>query len=354
MDEFNVKLTINEEIVINFTKQLYTLLRAGIPLYKAIQIIQLQANSATFKKVLDTVKESLAEGKPLSEALSVFPKIFSSFYISMTHSGERHGQLDETLARIYEYQEKIRENRQKLINSLTYPLLLLTVGSLVLILMIIFVLPKFIDIFTQANLPLPLPTKILFHITNFLQYKYPWLLFIGSGLVGGYFIINKYPDSKYIVDKYKLGLPLLGNVLLNVYIARFSRTFGILHQSGIQLLEALELSKPSLTNKVLEYEIDKLIKSIQNGQGLAQPLSESKIFPPMMVQLVAVGEETGTLDKLLLDIADYFELETDLRTKKMLALIEPCALLIIAVLVAFIASAIMLPLFKMTGMLHVS
>jgi type II secretory pathway component PulF len=354
MDDLNSRLTLNEEIVINFTKQLYTLLRAGIPLYKAIQIIQLQTNSFSFKKVLNTLKENLAEGKPLSEALSSFPKIFSSFYISMTRSGERHGQLDETLARIYEYQEKLRENRQKLINSLTYPLLLLTIGSIVLLLMIIFVLPKFIDIFTQANLPLPLPTKILFQITTFLQHRYPWLLFICGGFVAGYFIVEKYPDSKYIIDKYKLGLPLLGNVLLNLYIARFSRTFGILHQSGIQLLEALELSKPSLTNKVLEYEIDKLIKNIQNGQGLAQPLSESKIFPPMMVQMVAVGEETGALDKMLLDIADYFELETDLRTKKILSLIEPCALLGIAILVAFIASAIMLPLFKMTGMLHVS
>lgn len=354
MTENTTTLTLPAELVIIFTKQLSTLLKAGIPLYKSIQIIKLQTNSAGLKKVLDTTLENLAEGKPLSEALSSFPKIFSLFYISMTRSGERHGQLDETLAQIYTYLEKVREHKQKLINSLTYPLLLLVIGSLVLLLMIIFVLPKFIDIFTQANIPLPLPTKIIFKITTLIQTKYPWLLLILGGLGCTYVVINKHPDSRYVLDKYKLNSPLLGNILLNVYIARFSRTFGILHKSGIQLLEALELSKPSLTNKVLEVEIDKLIRSIQNGQGLAQPLNESKIFPPMMVQLVAVGEETGALDKLLLDIADYFELDTDLKIKKILALVEPCALLIIAIMVAFIASAIMLPLFKMTGMLHVS
>ncbi len=338
-----------EETVLNFTRQLQALLAAGLPLYKSIQIIHSQAVSQPVKNVLAIVNEQLAEGKELASALELFPKSFSPFYINMIKVGERHGKLDQTLGRIYTYLEINRENKQKIINSLTYPIILIICGIAVLLLMIVFVLPRFIEIFAQSNIALPLPTRILLGTNNFIQNNYPWILTALGGISIFYYFLNKHAEAKYYFDRYKLQTPVLGHLLLTIATARFCRTLGVLYQGGVQLLECLELSKPTLGNKVLEAEINNTAVSVRNGKGISQPLAESKYFPLMMTQMIAVGEQTGALDKLLLDIASYYELEIDFKIKKLLSLIEPLALIFISILVAFIASAIMLPLFRMAG-----
>ncbi len=345
-------LVLTEATVINFTRQLQALLSSGIPLYKALQIIDSQATNLKYKRVLKSIMADLAEGEALSDSLTKFPESFSPFYLNMISIGENNGELETALGRVKQYLDILRENKQKISNALTYPTILLTSSALVVLLLMLFVLPKFIDIFTSAEIQLPLPTKIIFNIHLFFKsFGLPFLLTIAA-LIGFYLIFRKRKWFIKTADSFKLRLPLFGEISKNIYIARFCRSFGTLHSSGVNLLNSLELSMPALHNFLLLKDLQTVIKSLRGGQGLAEPFTKAKNFPPLMAQMIAVGEESGELDKLLLDIAVYYEQEADAQIKKYLSLIEPFSLMIISSLVAFIAAAIMLPLFKMATALR--
>lgn len=340
---------LGNEKVITFTKELYFLLGSGMTLYRAIQIIHSQTIDPKLKAILHSFAENLSEGKSFKECVLQYPENFSGFYCNMVAVGESRGELEEAMKRIYLYLESVKELREKIINAITYPCILVVVGFFVLLAIVIFVLPKFAEIFSNASIVLPLPTRLLLGFHNLIITKYYYIIgFIGA-LLGLFYYSIKNSTARYYLDKMLLEFPVSGEVFLTLYIARFCRTFGTLYSSGVQLLPALELSKSSLTNRVLENEVDKMIISVHDGKGIGNPLANSKVFPKMASQMIVVGEETGALEKILMNLADYYDQETGYKIKRYMGLVEPLALIIISCFVMLISSAVMLPLFRMSS-----
>ncbi|MFC1517351.1 type II secretion system F family protein [Candidatus Margulisiibacteriota bacterium] len=343
---------VGPEVLIVFVRQLGTLIRSGIPLFKAMQIVIDQTEDVRFKKILTNIKADLAEGSSLAKAMANFPHIFSSFFINMVAVGENRGQLDEAFERILLFEEKTREIRNKVVSALTYPLLLLISGAGVLAALIIFVLPKFVQIFQQSNIELPILTRVLVKFSNVLQSHFGWIFGAILGMTIGTWIFFQTKEGQHSKDFLKFKLPIFGPVIHHAAISRFARTLGTLHHSGVPLIRALELSKDSVNNIIIAEALDKVIASVQDGKGISEPLGQIKIFPQIMVHMIGVGEESGSLDEMALKTADFYDQETDYKIKRQMALLEPLALVFIAIIVAFIAASILLPMFKMAGSLR--
>jgi type II secretory pathway component PulF len=340
------------EDLIVFIRQLGTLLRSGIPLMKAMQIVIEQTDEPRLKKILTTVKNDLAEGSSLAKAMGAYPHVFSSFITNLVDVGESRGQLDEAFERILSFEEKNREIRNKVVTALTYPILLLVSGTTVLIALIVFVLPKFVQIFQQSNIVLPLPTRLLVALSDFIQnYYLVLILAMFSGIIGLVFFLRT-PEGKRFKDLFKYKMPVFGPVIHHAALSRFARTLGMLHKSGVPLIRALELSRDALNNIIMADALNKVISNVRDGKGVAEPLGASGIFPQIMVHMIGVGEESGMLDDMALKAADFYDQETEYKIKRQMALLEPLALIFIAFIVTFIAASILLPMFKMAGSLR--
>lgn len=347
-----VSLRLSYESLFSLTKELSFLLRSGVPLYHALQIIQQQAKDRSLKLLLTDCIGEIAEGSSFSACLAKHPKIFSGFYRQMIVVGENQGELESSLKRIELALEKQKELREKITSALTYPAVLLSLGLLIALGMLLFVFPRFAEIFLNAGLNLPLPTRIIMTLYNFLARFYVHILLGGFGLSIFYaFLLKKNRTRLYLHSK-RLHYPLLGDLILAVSLAGFTRTLGTLCAAGVQLLDALALSKAVLSNYALRQEIEKITSSVRDGYGIAKPLSSSAFFPPLFNQMLAIGEESGALDKVLLSCAEYYEQETEFLFKRYLVLLEPLALLLIAGFVMLIAAAVMLPLFRMSSTLQ--
>jgi len=342
-------LTLSEENLISFTRELQVLIKAGVSLVRSLELIKLQSKDVKMKNILSSMISDLSEGKSLAGALERYEKIFSPFYISVISVGENRGKLDESLQRIYNYLNTIRELKQKLISAVTYPALLIVSGIGVLMAMIILVLPKFVDMFSRSGVDLPKPTQILVMINTLFTKHGLFLLFFVLFIAIILAAMNATKKGKYRLHYWQLKSPLIGEFLLIISVTKFSRTMGVLYESGVQLLQAIDLCKLAIQNLVMKEEVDKIKRSLMDGKGMSDPMMNSKIFPPMMAQMVAIGEETGSLDNMLQHVANYYEQETIYRIKRMITMLEPIALILIAVIVAFIAAAVLLPLFKMAG-----
>lgn len=343
---------IRPEILIVFTRQLGTLIKSGIPLFKSMQIVIDQTEDVRLKAILNSIKTDLAEGSSLAKAMAAFPHVFSNFYVNMVSVGESRGQLDEAFERILVFEEKTREIRNKVVSALTYPALLLVSGAGVLAALIIFVLPKFVEIFQQSNITLPLITRILVKFSNVLQSHFGWIFGGLLGIVIGTWIFFQTSEGQHSKDYMKFKIPIFGPVIHYAALSRFARTLGTLHHSGVPLIRALELSKDSVNNIIIAEALDRVIMSVRDGKGIAGPLSRSRIFPQILVHMIGVGEESGSLDEMALKTADFYDQETEYRIKRQMALLEPLALIFIAIIVAFIAASILLPMFKMAGSLR--
>ncbi len=350
VQDFFMRVPIDDLLV--FIRQLGTLIRAGIPLFKAIQIVIDQTDEPRLKRIVTSLKNDLSEGSSLAKAMTVFPQVFSPFMINMVDVGESRGQLDEAFERILVFEEKNREIRNKVVSALTYPILLLSVGSLVLVAMIVFVLPKFVQIFQQSNIELPLATRILVHVSNFVSNYYLFMLLgIVSIIFGAIFFIQT-QEGRRLKDLFKFKMPIFGTVIHHAALSRFARTLGILHKSGVPLIRSLELSRDALNNIVMAEAINTVIDSVRDGKGIAEPLSQSGVFPQIMAHMIGVGEESGTLDDMALKASDFYDQETEYKIKRQMTLLEPIALIFIALIVMFIAASILLPMFKMAGSLR--
>ena len=343
---------IVQDPILTITKQLYALLNAGVPLYRSVQILRQQAMDIGSQRMLDAVLHDLAEGMSFSSSLQKYPHHFSQFYINMIVVGEGRGELPSALQRIVIFFEKSREFRGKLINALTYPLILLCVGLGVSLTMLFGVLPRFVAIFSAAQVTLPLPTRILLGIQS-VCLAYGWYILIGITLaIFGAIALWVNPRGRRSYDRFLLALPIAGHIATVIYVVRFCRTLGTLYNSGMQLLPALEISVASVGNAVFQDELAKTINSVRDGKGIAPPLSKSKRIPPMVFNMIAVGEETGDLERVLLDIAEYYDHELDYLLRHLMAFVEPLALVLISGLVMFIASSVMMPLFSMGSTLR--
>jgi type IV pilus assembly protein PilC len=338
---------VSGQAVTDFTLQLATLTEAGIPLAKSLAILGGQARPGPLKDVLVALLEDVSSGTPLSEALAKHPKVFDRLYSSMVRAGEVGGVLDAVLTRQAEYMEKSREVRGKIVGALVYPLVIICVAIAVVSAVILFIIPKFEEIFRSFHITLPAVTRILLDTSTFAV-KY-WYLVFGLPivvLIAHFVVLKRSQPYRYRVHQLLLKLPALGALLSRSLVAAFARTFGTLIQAGVPHLDALGIVRDATSNEVLMEGVEQIRKTVREGEGIARPMGESGLFDDMVVNMVDVGEATGELDKMLLKVAVAYEKQVDRTIDTLFKLVEPALILCVAALVGFIVVALFLPLME--------
>jgi len=332
-----------------FSRQFATMIDAGLPLVQCLEILSSQHDNAEFKKVLLEVKTSVEGGSTFADSLGKHPKVFDSLFVNLVNAGEVGGILDTILNRLAIFLEKNEQLKSKIKGALTYPVVVIIIASLVVTGLLIFVVPIFENMFADFGQALPAPTQVVVELSKFLQ-NY-WYLIIG-GIVGmGVFInrIRKTEKGRYTVDKLMLRAPVFGDLLKKTATARFTRTLGTMVSSGVPILEALEIVSKTAGNAVVEEAIMNSRTSLSQGKTLADPLIESKVFPGMVTQMIAVGETTGALDAMLNKIADFYEQEVDVAVEAMTSMIEPLLMAFLGIAVGGLVIALYLPIFQIAA-----
>jgi general secretion pathway protein F len=334
------------------TRQLATLLGAGIPLVPALTGLVEQTSNPTFKKIIAQIKDAVNEGNSLTSALSDHPRLFSKIYINMVKSGEASGSLDVVLEQLAEFGEAQHVMKSRIRAALIYPAFMALVGTVVLFLLITFIVPSITQVFDDTQQALPLPTLILINLSGFLAH-YWWLLLIGliGGLIGIRFYIRQSRGKKFW-DRLKLTLPLFGDLNTKIAAARLGRTLGSLLKSGVPLISALHIVKNIFNNVLLAEVIDDATEELEKGRSLSNVLKKSRWFLPMVVQMIAVGEQSGALEKMLGKVADSYEKEVETKIMALTSLIEPVMILVMGLLVSFIVVSILLPIFEMNQLIR--
>ncbi|MDH3344265.1 MAG: type II secretion system inner membrane protein GspF [Desulfobacteraceae bacterium] len=334
------------------TRQLATLLGAGLPLVPAIAALTSQTRSQSFKKMLAKIKDSIVEGNSFARSLSLFPGTFSALYINMVTAGETSGALEIVLERLADITEKQQALKSRIQSAMAYPILMSLIGVLVLFFLLTFIVPNITSIFSDMNQTLPAPTLFLIRISDIFK-MYWWIILIG--IAGAVLIlrhINKTVKGGYVFDKIKLLLPRLGVLAKKLAVARFSRTLGSLLENGVSMLPALGIVKNIVGNALIADAIEDASKEVGKGKGFGSALAESKIFPDLSIQMIQVGEQSGKLEEMLNKVADVFENEVEASIMTMTSLLEPVMILIMAVIVGFIVLSICLPIFEMSQLVR--
>lgn len=333
------------------TRQLSTLLNAGIPLVGSLDALMDQTTNPALKKIIAQIKESVNEGNSLTASLTKHPRLFSKIYINMVRAGEASGSLDVVLERLAEFGEHQQALKGRFQAALVYPIFMAIIGVGVLFFLLSFVVPNLTRIFTEMNQVLPLPTTLLIWFSGFIQGYWWVIILIIVLIVFGLREFIKRPRGRYIWDSLKLRLPVIGQINRKIALSRFGRTLGSLLQSGVPLITSLQIVRNVVNNVLIDDVIDDAMVDIQAGKSLNLALSRSIWFPPVFRQMVAVGEQSGELEKMLHKIADAYEREVETRITGMTALIEPVMILLMAVIVGFIVISILLPIFEMNQMI---
>jgi len=330
-----------------FARQFATMVNAGLPLVQCLDILSKQSESAHFRQVITEVMRDVEAGSTLAEALGKKPAVFDSLFTNMIDAGEAGGILDDILARLAGYLEKAEALRRKVISALTYPAVVMLVAVGATTFMLLFIIPTFAKIFADFGGELPLPTRIVLGMSDIL--KGYWWAMIGAA-VGGIIAFKQYyktPIGRLKTDAAVLKIPAIGEILRRAAIARFTRTLGTMISSGVPILTALDITARTAGNKVIENAILATKGSIGEGETIAAPLRESKVFPPMVVQMISVGEETGALDKMLDKIASFYDEEVNVAVDTLTSIIEPVMIVVMGGLVGGMVVAMYLPMFKL-------
>jgi len=334
-----------------FTRQLATLIGAGLPLVRSLNILRDQTKHKTFKEVIDGLAQQVEAGSTFSDSLLKYPTIFSLLFVNTVKAGEAGGVLEIVLTRLADFREKTERLHSRIRAALIYPFLVITVALTILTFLIIFIIPKFKDLYEEIGTGLPLPTVILLKMSDFLHHYWIGAILFFILLFVSYKILVKVPKIRYHIDARKLRLPIFGILIQKVSIARFSRTLGTLISSGVPILQALMITKDTAGNELIAHAITKVHDSIREGESIAGPLAKTKIFPLMVVNMINVGEETGALDQMLNKIADTYEEEVDVTVGTLTTLIEPLLIVIMGAIVGLIVLAMFLPLVKLLTVL---
>ncbi len=338
------RISINE--LSDFTRQFGTLLKAGTPLAECLQVLIEQSGGRRFEAVLRDVRERVTGGETLGDALGNHPSLFGDAYVNMVRAGEASGQLDAVLGRIGEYLRRQARLRNKVTAALMYPMIMVTVGALVVTVLMKFVVPKILALVTSRHGTLPLPTRILKTVSGFFA-DY-WLLLIVA-IVGSYALlvsVRGTEKGRYFLDKLKLSLPVMGDLFRKQAISRFAITLSTLLKSGLTVLDGLRIVQKVVDNAVLAEVIGMIHDRIVEGTDIAAPLKRSKMFPAVVGHMIAVGEQTGQLEAILSQLADSYDEEVDVATQRMTALLEPLLIVVIAVIVACIVLSVILPMLQ--------
>lgn len=336
--------------VIVFSRQLATLLRSGISLLPALEILQNQvAASRAFRKVLEAIILDIRGGISFSQALSKHPKAFSEIYCRTISIGEQSGELEGVLKRMADYLEKQNMLAKKISRALIYPVIVIGAGVVVIIILLTVVMPNLLNIFITMNVELPLPTRILIGLTEFATGNTLYLIISGAILAAAILWMIKQPTGRRILNLIQLRAPLIGTTTLMSELGRFSRTVSVLISSGMNLQEIMEMAPYSTNNSIFRSALDELRDKLYLGEGLSAPMSRINLFPPLLIQMVAVGEESNTLDFTLGVVADFCESTADEKASTIVSLIGPLATISIALLVGFIAISVLMPMYTLTG-----
>jgi type IV pilus assembly protein PilC len=332
-----------------FTRQFATMINAGLPLVQCLDILGQQAQNANFKNVIVAVMHDVEAGATLAEALRKHPKVFDKLFTNMVEAGEAGGVLDDILLRLATYIEKAEALKRKVKSAMTYPLVVATVAIVATVFMLLFIIPTFAKIFTDFGGDLPLPTKVVLALSDFLRNAWYILL---AGIAACIFAYRRYvatESGRRNVDRLKLRIPVLGDVLRKGSIARFTRTLGTLISSGVPILDGLEITAQTSGNKIIEEAILETRGSIREGETIAAPLKQSKVFPPMVVQMISVGEETGALDEMLNKIAAFYDDEVNTAVDTLTSIIEPIMIVVMGLVVGGMVVAMYMPMFKLVS-----
>ncbi|BBN94264.1 type II secretion system protein [Deinococcus grandis] len=334
-----------------FSKQLATLINAGVPLVQSLAILQKQIDHKGFQGVVKEMRGEIEAGTPLSDALAKHPKIFNRLYLNLVRAGETSGTLDSVLERIAAFQEKELALRGKIKSALTYPAVVLAFAVLITYFLLTTIVPQFAGILSQLNAPLPFITKMLMAVSDFLKNQI--LIMVGI-IIAVTFLYRWYyntPKGRVIIDDIKLRVPILGNLIQKSAIASFSRTFGLLISSGVNIIESLEITKGTANNAIVEESIENAKNVVMVGEQMSSSLATSKVFPPMVVSMISIGEETGSLDDMLVKVGDFYDREVDEAVDSMTAAIEPLMIVFLGGIVGTIVAGMFLPMFAIIGQL---
>ena len=336
--------------VIVFSRQLATLLRSGISLLPALEVLQGQvASSRGFRSILGSIIHDIRSGGSFSQAIGKQPKAFSDIYCRTITVGEESGSLEIVLHQMADYMEKQTAMAQKVKKALTYPMMVIGVGVVVVIMLITVVMPQLMGMFTAMNVELPLPTRILIAITSFVNTNTLFLLIAGVLLVILVLWMVKQPTGRRLLDRLRLTVPIIGPPTLMGELGRFARTVSVLVSTGMKLQDIMGMIPQSTSNRVFRNALNQVNERLLLGEGLSEPMSHIDIFPPLLVQMVAVGEESNTLDFTLGVVADFYETTAEEKTAAMVEMIGPISTIGIALLVGFIALSVILPMYTLTG-----
>ena len=344
----NILRRVKKEEITVFTRQLATLLTAGLPLMEALTATIDHIDDPLLKRTITSIREDVREGKSLAEALRAHPKAFSGLYTNMIQAGETSGALDVVLSRLADFQESQVRLRNKLWAAMTYPVLMLFIGVGVLGFLFSFVIPQVTKVFEDTGQALPLPTLILISISNFFR-RYWWT--VAGGIFTVSFVITKYihtPDGKEVYDRLILRTPMLGKIIKLIAISRFTRTLSTLLASGVPMIASMEIVKAVVNNSVLSKVLEDAKDRIREGEALSEPLRRSGIFPSMVIQMISVGERSGEIEGMLSKVSETFDNQVETTIAGLTALLEPVMILFMGVIVLFVVLSILLPIFEMS------
>lgn len=340
---------VKQEDVIIFCRQFSTMIDAGLPIIQCLDILYAQQDNPTFKKEIKTLKDSVEGGQTMAEALKQFPKEFDDLFVNMVAAGEAGGILDVILRRLSTYMEKAAKLKSQVKSAMMYPLITLSIAIVVVIVILVFVIPVFQEMFADFGKELPLPTQIVVAASEIVQSK---ILYIIAAIILFIIAYKKFyatPRGREVMDDIFLKVPIVGILIRKVAVSKFTRTMGTMMSSGVAILDALDIVAKTAGNKTVEKAIYNVRSGISEGRTMADPLSDSGVFPSMVCSMIAVGESTGALDSMLDKIADFYEDEVDTAVENLTSAIEPLMMVFMGVLIGGLVVSMYLPVFQMAG-----
>ena len=329
-----------------FSRQFATMIAAGLPLVQCLQTLGMQMERKSFQDIIAKVAYDVESGSTLSDALGRFPRVFDELYVNLVHVGETGGVLDSMLSRLSTYLEKAQALKHRVQMAIVYPILVMTIAVLVVAFLMIFIIPIFAAFFNNAGVPLPLPTRIVIAVSNGVTRYWYIVLAVWAAAMFGFRAWYRTDAGRLAVDRFFLRAPIFGPLVRKISIARFTRTLSALLGGGVPIIDALRITAKTAGNRVVENSVMAARERVMAGHTLGERLKDSGVFPPMVVQMVIVGEQTGALDNMLAKVADYYEDEVDVAVSGLTALLEPLLIVFLGVVIGGIVIAIYLPIFK--------
>jgi type IV pilus assembly protein PilC len=335
-----------------FCRQFAVMIDSGLTLIRALHILGQQTENPELAKVLEAVRLDIEQGASLSQALTRHPKVFNRLFVAMVRSGESGGVLDSVLMRLADTIEKQVELRRKIKSAMTYPVAVLGLVLLIMAAMLVFVVPTFADLFGELGGTLPLPTRLLLAVSGFFTSYLPFLLLVAGGAAFGFKRWIATEDGRARWDAFKLRVPVFGGLVHKTAMTRFARTLSVLLRSGVSILESLAITSDTVNNTVVARAIEDVQVAVQQGQSIAGPLGRHEVFPPMVVQMLAVGEETGAVDAMLEKVADFYDAEVEATVDALTSLLEPLLIVVLGGAVGGMVIALYLPMFQIINLIE--